>query len=139
MTHRRMITAAHVDYSGELPRPTVYSIDPPGPGGAHHVYELVGIDLFRHEPLMESAEPLPRNDTLIIPMQYGGVPEHGVNGATNEALLAIVAHRLRCFQAGPFPCKDNDRALAHVEWALEHLHARTRERMARGVEGGEEA
>lgn len=59
----------------------------------------------------------------------------GVNGLTHEALLAIVADRLRSFQAGPYSCKANACALTKIEEAQHWLQQRTLERMRRGVEG----
>jgi hypothetical protein len=50
-------------------------------------------------------------------------------------LLAVVIHRLKTFQAGPLACPWNGAAVDHLEQALEALHTRTRERLARGVEG----
>jgi len=96
-------------------------MDDPGPGGASHLYyvyipEIMGPGLELH-------------------FQEGPTAEAGVNGITQEVLLAIVIDRLRAFQAGPFPSNYNDSALMHCEQALEQLKARTRERMARGVEG----
>ena len=66
------------------------------------------------------------------PIAEGGV---GVNGVTHEALLAILAHRLRGFQAGPYACRENALALTKIEEAQHWLQHRTRARMARGVEG----
>jgi hypothetical protein len=57
-----------------------------------------------------------------------------VGGVTNEALLAIVIDRLEGFQAGPFACSENFTALTNAQAALEALQARTRDRLARGVE-----
>jgi hypothetical protein len=59
----------------------------------------------------------------------------GVNGITNEVLLAIVADRLRGFQSSPYACQENAEALECTEAALRRLHDRTRAREARGVEG----
>ncbi len=71
----------------------------------------------------------------LISFQKGPIKEHGVNGVTSEALLEVVADRLRCFQAGPFPCDENAEALTCVEVALKALYERTAKRRARGVEG----
>lgn len=71
----------------------------------------------------------------MIDFQKGPVCESGPNGATHEALLAIVAHRLQGFQDGPMPCDENKEALLHVLAALGKLHERTRRRLAAGVEG----
>lgn len=91
----------------------------PGPGGAHYhyIFDMDG------------------TDSLGFYFQNGGIAEHGVNGVTQEALLAVVIDRLRSFQAGPFACRENAIALTKCEEALHWLHARTRDRMARGVEG----
>ena len=43
--------------------------------------------------------------------------------------------RLRSFQAGPFPSDENSIALIHCGVALDALKSRTRNRLARGVEG----
>jgi hypothetical protein len=70
-----------------------------------------------------------------IYFQNGPINEHGVNGISGEALLAVNIDRLRGFQAGQYACADNAEALDHLEKALECLHRRTKERLARGVEG----
>jgi len=54
---------------------------------------------------------------------------------SQEALLAVIIDRLQCFQAGPYKCRENAIALTHLEDAMHWLQHRTRERMARGVEG----
>lgn len=54
-----------------------------------------------------------------------------------DALLEIVRHRLACFQAGDFACKENESALRHVEDAIRWLNRRTAKRVRRGVEGKE--
>ena len=95
-------------------------MDQPGAGGAYHEYEI-------RKP-----------DSAIccrVSFQNGPIKEAGVNGVTQEALLAIVIDRLRAFQAGPFACDTNAAALTHCQLALQELQMRTRERMARGVEG----
>lgn len=62
----------------------------------------------------------------------------GVNGLTNEVLLAILIDRLSAFQAGPLACDKTADALHYLELAQEAMHARTKERQARGVEGTRE-
>lgn len=104
--------------------------DEPGAGGANHRYELDNIDFAKNS---SSAH---RNEGLnVILFQNGTVKEAGVNGVTQEALLAITIDRLRSFQAGPFSCRENAIALTHCEDALMWLQRRTRARLARGVEG----
>jgi hypothetical protein len=63
------------------------------------------------------------------------VQEAGVNGISNEALLAIVEDRLLGFQAGPYSCRENAVALTKVQEAMMWLQKRTLDRVKRGVEG----
>lgn len=103
--------------------------DEPGSGGANHRYLISGFD-----PSTNAAyDGDPRY--AVVMFQNGPINEVGVNGLTHEALLAIVADRLRSFQAGPFSCKANACALTHIEEAQHWLQQRTSERMRRGVEG----
>lgn len=98
--------------------------DQPGAGGANHEYLIT--------------TPPDKNGfgkAFQISFQNGPIEEHGVNGVTQEALLAIVIDRLRAFQAGPFSCRENALALTKIEEAQHWLLHRTRERMVRGVEG----
>ena len=107
-------------------------IDEPGQGGANHSYEIRGFDLRNNQaPIIGHA----LTGVLPIVFQNGPIKEFGVNGVTQEALLAIVIDRLRSFQAGPFSCRDNAIALTHCEEALLWLQKRTHDRMRRGVEG----
>lgn len=64
-----------------------------------------------------------------------GNPAESINGISNEALLAIVLDRLEGFQAGPYPCRQNEAALAGIRFAMLALHDRARDRGARDVEG----
>ncbi len=124
-------------------------IDEPGQGGANHVYEL---DLV-------GGAPASGGQKLEIRFQNGPIAEFGFNGLSNEALLAVVIDRMRGFQGmppvhpmpvgtppgfegarlapnrPPFQCRENAIALTHLEDALMWLQKRTRDRMARGVEG----
>lgn len=95
-------------------------MDEPGAGGAHHHY---AVDVDGSE------------NGLDVHFQNGPIAENGVNGVTQEVLLAIVIDRLRSFQAGPFGCQENADALTHSILALDALKSRTLARMARGVEG----
>lgn len=117
-------------------------LDPPGPGGASHQY-LIQVDPNTARPELaegetDDREPLDLIETLIS-FQKGGIAEAGVNGLTQEALLAIVIDRLRSFQQGPYPCEENQIALDHCERALNTLHKRTWDRIDREVEGTEKA
>lgn len=100
----------------------VVVVDPPGHGGASHEYHAVhgGVEIA----------PL-----AVIKFQNGPIAEHGINGVTQEILLAIVIDRLRSFQSGPFSSRENALALTKCEEALHWLQQRTLDRMRRGVEG----
>ncbi len=93
-------------------------LDHPGVGGACYDY-LLEYGTGRRE----------------INFQNGRIPAHGINGVTNEALLAIVLDRLNGFQSGPSPCDENEVATVHVQMALIELNARTALRLTQGVEG----
>ncbi|WP_264045489.1 hypothetical protein [Methylobacterium flocculans] len=111
---------------------TLKVLDSSGAGGAHHLYEVEGFD-YGTNP--SAAEHKVGGNALLVLFQNGPIAEVGVNGVTQEVLLAIVADRLQAFQAGPYACAENAEALKHVEAAQEALLSRTRARMARGVEG----
>lgn len=49
--------------------------------------------------------------------------------------MAVQIDRLRSFQKGQYACRENAIALTHMEEALMWLQKRTRDRLARGVEG----
>jgi hypothetical protein len=70
-----------------------------------------------------------------VRFQDGPIQETGVNGISNEALLAIVEDRLAGFQSGQYACRENAIALTKIQEAMMWLHKRTRDRAARGVEG----
>lgn len=72
--------------------------------------------------------------SVNINFQNGPVKENGVNGLTNEALLAILIHRTK-YLDNKFGCDENKRAIQHMEEALVNLEVRTARRMVRGVEG----
>lgn len=69
-----------------------------------------------------------------LDFQRGPVKDVGVNGITNEALLAVLIHRMK-YLDGQFGCDENKRAIQHLEEALVNLEVRTARRMVRGVEG----
>lgn len=110
-------------------------MDEPGAGGACHHYQIAGFDTATNasDPFVNHHGESAGYSTILF--QNGPINDMGVNGITHEALLAIVADRLRSFQSGPFACKANACALTHVEEAQHWLQQRTIERMRRGVEG----
>jgi len=112
----------------------ITTLDEPGSGGAHHKYAA-------EWPAKEGGPGFLTSDNgewhnaCIIDFQNGPIAEVGTNGMTQEALLAIVADRLECFQKGPFACRANAIALTKIQEAMMWLQQRTLERMRRGVEG----
>jgi hypothetical protein len=110
-------------------------VDEPGAGGANHHYRIEGFNTTTNasDPFVARHGGPAEHATVLF--QNGPIPEVGVNGVTHEALLAIVADRLRSFQKGQFACKANACALTHIEEAQHWLQQRTIERMRRGVEG----
>lgn len=110
-------------------------MDEPGSGGANHLYQITGFDTRTNpsDPFLVRHGAPAQHATVLF--QNGPIAEVGVNGVTHEALLAIVADRLRSFQKGPFACKANACALTHIEEAQHWLQQRTIERMRRSVEG----
>lgn len=103
----------------------IFTADEQGNGGAHHHYRLVHGDTETH-----------------LKFQNGGVSEVGAkwgrsggevgaNGITEAQLIAILIHRLECFQAGPFRSRENAITITKLEEALLWLHCAP----ARGIEG----
>jgi len=129
--------------------------DGPGPGGASHNYTLFIPDSVPTKPGVTVHTVLSfQNGPIATPQDF--------NGITNEALLAVLIDRMRGFQhrryiergpdepqnppgakigefdfnsRGQYACRENAVALTHLEDALMWLQKRTRDRMARGVEG----
>ena len=74
-----------------------------------------------------------------IQFQHGPRHEDGsLTGCTDQVLLAIVADRHRCFQAGPYSCRENALVLTKVQESLHWLRHRADERAQRGVLGKNE-
>ena len=80
----------------------VVVLDEPGAGGACHKYSIVKKEI--------DPEKGGQKELGYINFQKGGIVLHGVNGLTNEALLAIVIHR--------FSCRENAIAKTHIETGL---------------------
>lgn len=104
------------------PNISVAVLDEPGPGGASHLYSVI----------VKTDEG---GTVDLVRFQKGPIAEHGANGITQETLLAIVEDRLKCFQAGPYACRENAVALTKVQEAMMWLNKRTADRIVRGVEG----
>lgn len=69
-----------------------------------------------------------------ITFHTGPVPQKGVNGLSNEALLTILIHRTTTLNR-MYPCEENEVAIQHMTLALTSFEDRTKKRIARGVEG----
>jgi len=110
---------------------TIKVMDEPGSGGANHVYEVEWPDSVVDAPGAGHIG----GHSATVKFQNGPIGEAGVNGLSNEALLAIVQDRLEGFQSGEYKNRENALALTHIQEAMHWLHHRTRDRVARGVEG----
>ena len=130
------VLSREVPRSGRTPFPQTATLRiiaderDPKSGNASHTYEVL-VDLHADgkptDVVIRAAE---------IHFTHGPFHENGsVVGCTNEALLSIVIDRLRCFQGGGIPSPHNDRALLHLESAMDALIRRQTERAARGVLG----
>ncbi len=127
----RVLTGHQVNPANDLLKIEV--LDEPGAGGAHHAYSIDGFS-SEGNPSAQCFGP-GYFVGLSVLFQNGPIGEAGVNGVTHEALLAILIDRLECFQAGPYMNHFNGIALDFLRAAKLALLDRTRERMARGVEG----
>lgn len=100
------------------PTMKVQALDEPGPGGASHSYRIDW-----------------GTGSIDINFQKGPRGETTNNGLLEPALLAIMIDRAESFDKGPFASPEGKRALEHMKSALGELHARQRDRIARGVQG----
>lgn len=124
----RELTSHKVDGLNEAL--SIFVLDEPGQGNACRVY---GIGFVSGCP--NDGDDGRETKSTLIQFQNGPILEAGVNGVSQEALLAIVEDRLIGFQSGPFACRENAVALTKIQEAMMWLQKRTRDRMARGVEG----
>ncbi len=118
-----MRTITHHKLNGLNEAIQIMVMDEPGQGGACHHYNVSLIDGDRAIGLAE------------LKFQNGPIKEAGLNGISQEALLAIVIDRLESFQDGQYACAENELALIQIQTAMMWLQKRTRDRLARGVEG----
>lgn len=58
----------------------------------------------------------------VVPIEF--TVNSDPTGITNEALLAIVKHRLESFQAGKYPNSENALAILDIDMALQALGRR---------------
>lgn len=96
---------------------------------------------FSYTPGPNYTGPTCEDGTIsqTVSFQRGPVKEVGVNGITNEALIAIVIDRLEGAQEGPFKSRYNALAITALQEAENWLSRRTLDRMSRGVEGQSKA
>ena len=113
-----MQTSSHTIIAVNGPR-TILATDQPGRGGALHRYQIVETGNLGRV-LGE------------VNLQLG--PE-GEAGVQHVDLLAIVQHRLDCFQRGPFASPVNEVICGAVSAAIASENTRTRRRQLAGVEG----
>lgn len=129
----RTITTHHTNACNRAV--TIEADDPdPNNGNASHQYEAYWKE-------REGASPVGKmriRESAFIQFQHGPIAEVGVNGITNEVLLAILIDRLEGFQSSKFGCVENAAALAFARNSLAALESRTKNREARGVEGTHE-
>ena len=104
---------------------TITVEDEPGQGNACHKY-CIHSSIFHGRGV---------GHVHKLTFQNRPIQEVGVNGISNEALLAVVEDRLLGFQSGDFACRENALALTKLQEAMYWLHHRTKERIQRGVEG----
>lgn len=122
--HREIVTSADKQLRVDI-------LDEVGAGGAHHLYQISGFDTSTNPSYGDSAV----HSTILFQNGPIDVDGNGTNGVTHEVLLDIICHRLECFQAGPYACRENALALTKLQEARHWLAHRTRARQSRGVEG----
>lgn len=110
-------------------------MDEPGSGGACHHYRITGFNTKTNpsDPFVARHGAPAEHSTVLF--QNGPINEVGVNGITHEVMLAILIDRLEGFQKGPYAHGYNADALSSLRSAQASLQQRTRDRLARGVEG----
>ncbi|MGH2551589.1 MAG: hypothetical protein ACRDHN_19560 [Thermomicrobiales bacterium] len=72
---------------------------------------------------------------ISIRFQDGTTGETGVNGCQVEDVIDVLTEKLRSFQDGSLPCRENERALIALEEAGLWLLKRTVDREKQNVEG----
>lgn len=75
------------------------------------------------------------SDYVYIKFQRGPVKEVGVNGCQTEDVIELLIERLKSLNLPPYNTRETSLAITALEEAENWLHRRTRDRVARGVEG----
>lgn len=99
--------------------------------GDGHLYELENFEA-KDSPgrVLKFIEKVADNSVDAAPGSLKTV----MDGTTNEEVLKVLIHRMGCLSA-KFPSRENSIATTNLEQALMWLEKRTRDRLARGVEG----
>ena len=113
----------------------IFPAGDPGPGGAYHSYEI-----YRADGPTPETHPgyCATNMVRLACIDFQNGPraaQDSFPGVCDQDLLEIVRDRLKAFQAGPYACFENARALMHIEQALLQLNERVEDRIKRGVLG----
>lgn len=75
---------------------------------------------------------------IALDFQDGPIKEYGVNGTTNEEIISLLIDRLESLDA-LFPASYNSLAIGSLYLAKAALESRTEDRIARDVEGTNQA
>jgi len=100
--------------------------DEKGADGASHHYE------FTHHPTVDS----PAIPLSSLKFQNGDPAQVGVNGVTDEMVLAALIDHLKGFQGGPYACNENANAVQALINGLAWLNGRPN-LYGRGIQGAE--
>lgn len=96
----------------------------------------IAYEEFAHESTLAWGVKFDRSRGPVwIYWQSAPVPEVGRTGFQPEELLELVAERLRQLNVPPLNSRETSLAITHIEEAILWLEERTRDRVARGVEG----
>ena len=113
-----MHAVTHHEIPG-APGATVTAIDTPDPNAGNACHQYV-IEHGRAR--------------AFLSFQHGPIGEHGRNGAPDVAVASVLLDRAEAFAAS-WPGGDNARAVEGLQMYIEAMTARTRARIAAGVEG----
>jgi hypothetical protein len=122
---KQLVRAVHGHEGSTLNNGTKIDCDERDANGGSHVYRIrVGATKDGHF-----------TDEQEVRFQCGPLQEAGLNGISDEVLLAIVIDRLEGFQSAQYRSRYNALAITKLEEAMHWLNARTGDRQKRGVEG----
>lgn len=126
--HPGVVVTTHHDGLGLNDRITINADarDPENGGASHHYDILVDARDGDHPFLLGE-----------LHFQHGP-REGGINGITDQAVLAVLLDRYRGFQEGPLACRENALVITKLEEAMHWMQHRARERAQRGVLGKSE-